>query len=108
MAGCRSCSSCSSEKDYSPLNKAEKLEKINLSRNPRYPLVFVGKQAIYSDENTQVIVTVLNDCCDETRDCFTLKPQRILKDSLEQYSIETAFEVTQAAGEQTWRLQALI
>jgi hypothetical protein len=108
MAGCRSCSSCSSEKNYSPVNKAEKLEKMSWSRNPRYPLVFVGKQAIYSDENAQVIVTVLNDCCDETRDCFTLKPQRILKDSLEKHSVETAFEVTQPAGEHAWRLQALI
>ena len=58
MAGCRSCSGCSPEPSSQITRKAEKLEKGERSENPRYPHVFVGKQAIYSDETAQIIVTV--------------------------------------------------
>ena len=73
--------------------KAEKLEKLERSGNPRYPNIFVGEQAMYSDKNAQVIVTVLKDGCDPKCDSFRLKPLRILKDKLDKYSAEEPFDV---------------
>lgn len=108
MAGCRSCSGCAPSMNYSPSRQAEKLEKRQLSGNPRYPHVFVGKQAIYTDENAQIIVTVLEDDCDEQRDAFKLTPQRVLKDKLSRFSSQEPFQVAQAAGGKEWKLHALI
>jgi len=90
------------------MKKAEKLEKSERSGNPRYPHLFVGGEAVYSDERVQMIVTVLADNCDDECDCFTLKPNRLLKGSLENGSDEDGFEVTQQAGESCWKLRALI
>jgi len=84
------------------------LEKVRRSDNPRYPHVFVGKQAIYTDQDAQVIVTVVSDDCDDQCDCFTLNPQQILKDRQKHHSLDNAFEVSQPAGETCWKLQALI
>jgi hypothetical protein len=108
MSGCRSCSGCSTDVSYAPAKTPEKLEKGERSGNPRYPHVFVGKQAIYSDGQSSMIVTVLEDKCDDECDCFTLKPQRILQDKLKQHSIEKAFDVSQPAGDICWKLHALI
>ena len=108
MAGCKSCSGCSSEPSPRATRKAEKLEKVELSGNPRYPLIFVGKQAIYSDDSAQLIVTVLSDNSDDTCDCFSLKPQRVLKDTREEHKAGEPFDVSQSAGENCWKLQALI
>jgi hypothetical protein len=88
--------------------KVEKLEKGERSDNPRYPHVFEGRQAIYTDDNAQMIVTVLEDRCDEECDSFTLKPQKILKDEHNRHSIEESFEVSQPADEHCWKLHALI
>lgn len=108
MAGCRSCSGCSPQSPSGTVKKAEKLEKGKRSGNPRYPHLFVGGEAVYSDERVQMIVTVVADNCDDACDCFTLKPTRILKGSQENGSDEAGFEVTQQAGENCWRLRALI
>lgn len=108
MSGCRSCSGCSSDPSPNPINKVEKLEKGERSGNPRYPHVFVGKQAIYSDENSQMIVTVLTDGCDENCDRFTLRPRTIITDKLSRHSTAESFEVIQSADEGCWKLQALI
>jgi hypothetical protein len=108
MSGCRSCSGRSERISCSPNMKVEKLEKGERSDNPRYPHVFEGRQAIYTDDNAQMIVTVLEDRCDEECDSFTLKPQKILKDKLSEHSIEESFEVSQAADECCWKLHALI
>jgi len=108
MGGCSSCSGCSPEPNFSLTKKAEKLEKVGLSDNPRYPHVFIGKQAIYTDQYAQVIVTVVSDDCDDGCDCFTLNPLQILKDLQKKHSLHNAFEVSQPAGESCWKLQALI
>lgn len=108
MSGCRSCSSCSPERGIRSPKKAEKLEKGKRSGNPRYPHIFVGQQAMFSDENVRMIVTVLSDNCDERCDCFTLKPQRILKSNGKADPPEDAFEVSQPAGDLCWKLHALI
>ncbi len=108
MSGCRSCSSCSPNPRPQPTKKAEKLEKGERSDNPRYPHVFVGKQAIFVDERVQLIVTVMEDQCDDGCDCFTLDPQRILKDPREEHSVGTSFNVSKAVGENCWKLSALM
>ena len=108
MAGCRSCSDCSSRTAYTHIGKAEKLEKVETSGNPRYPHIFVGKQAIYSEEGVQMIVLVLEDCCDENCDGFTLKPQRILKNEHAQFMSSEPFDVSQPVGDERWTLRALI
>ncbi len=84
------------------------MQKRELSANPRYPHVLVGKQAMYSEEGLQVIVTVLSDDCNDACDCFTLKTQQILKDASKEHSPGERFEVTQPAGERCWKLHALI
>ncbi|MCX5861094.1 MAG: hypothetical protein WCG29_07475 [Desulfomonile sp.] len=108
MTGCRSCSDRLPETCANPAKTAEKLEKGERSGNSRYPLVFVGSQAIYSENGIQMIVTVLADDCDGNCDLFTLKPTRILKDSTNGYAIGQSFDVTQPAGENCWKLQALL
>lgn len=108
MSGCRSCSGCAPHPTASKNSTLEKLDKGERSANPRYPLVFVGKQAIYSENGVQIIVTVLEDSCSDDLDCFTLKPTRILKDPEAQYSIDENFRVSQDAGECVWKLQGLI
>jgi hypothetical protein len=108
MAGCTSCSGCSPEQSSKPVKKAEKLEKGERSGNPRYPLVLVGRQAIYSDNDSQVIVTVLSDNSDDNCDCFTLTPQRILKDARNDYALGESFEASKQVGENCWKLQALL
>lgn len=108
MAGCKSCSRHSHKPEPKRVKLAEKLENCELSSNPRYPRVFVGKEAIYSDENVQMIVTVVSDESDEARDCFTLKPFRVLRDALAKYASGDPFEVTQPAGGRYWKLHALI
>ena len=108
MGGCSSCSGCSTEPNISPTKKAEKLEKVQRSDNPRYPHVFVGKQAIYTDPEVQMIVAVLADECDDNCDCFTLNPLQILRDLQKKHSLGNAIDVSQPVGETCWKLQALI
>jgi hypothetical protein len=108
MAGCRSCTGQSADRCHNATRKAEKLEKGKRSDNPRYPHIFVGNQAIYTDDSSQMIVTVLNDECDEARDCFTLKPNRILKDTDRSHAPDEPFDVSQPAEEKQWKLAALI
>jgi hypothetical protein len=108
MSGCRSCSECAPQTGSTPLGKAEKLDTLERSGNPRYPHVLVGQQAIYSDDQIQMIVTVVSDDCDETCDSFTLKPQYVLKDSSNGSSVKEAFTVSQTVGRERWKLCALI
>jgi hypothetical protein len=90
------------------MGKAEKLDALERSGNPRYPHVFVGKQAIYSDDQIQMIVVVVSDDCDENCDNFTLSPQLVLKDSSNGSAVREAFTVSQPAGREHWKLCALI
>ncbi len=108
MSGCKTCSECSPQSGTRPMGKAEKLDALELSGNPRYPHIFVGKQAIYSDDQIQMIVTVISDDCDENCDSFTLKPLHILKDSSNGFSIDKAFKVSQPVGRESWKIRALI
>jgi hypothetical protein len=108
MSGCKSCSGHAPEPVSRTLGKAEKLEKSERSGNPRYPHVLVGQQAIYSDGEVQMIVKVVADESDESCDSFTLKPQRVLKNSKEELSMPETFQVSQPAGESCWRLHALL
>ncbi|HMK36546.1 MAG TPA: hypothetical protein VK463_15840 [Desulfomonilaceae bacterium] len=108
MSGCKSCSSCSPERSVRTAKKAEKLEQVERSENPRYPHIFEGKQAIFSDKNVQMIVTVLADNCSEKCDCFTLKSQRVLKSDGRKDLPGDTFEVSQSAGDVCWKLRALI
>jgi hypothetical protein len=108
MSGCKSCSSCKTESTPSPAKRIEKLQKGERSGNPRYPLVFVGQSAMFTDPEVQMIVTVVADQCDADRDCFTLQSQRILKESGTQCRVGESFDVTQEAGQGCWKLQALI
>lgn len=108
MAGCTSCSGCNPYSAVTRTPQLEKLEGGGRSPNPRYPLVFVGRQAIYIQNGSQVIVTVMEDMCDDRCDCFTLKPVRILRDPKEEYEVGKTFEVSQAVGTCIWKLQALI
>jgi hypothetical protein len=108
MAGCKSCSSCSPEQNAKSLKKAQKLEKCELSGNARYPHLFVGSQAIFSDNKIQMIVTVVSDDCDDASDCFTLKPQRVLKNPGNGNAPQDVFEVSQPVGQLHWKLRALL
>jgi len=108
MAGCTSCSGCNPYSAAASNPELEKLEKGERSPNLRYPLVFVGRQAIYSENGIQMIVTVMEDQCSDECDCFVLKPVRILRDPSEGYAVGKSFEVTQAAGASLWKLQGLI
>ncbi len=108
MAGCRSCSGCNPYSATPKNPELEKLERGERSPNPRYPLVFQGRQAIYSENGVQMIVTVMEDQSDDESDCFILKPVRILRDPKEVYCVGKSFQVTQAAGASIWKLQGLI
>ncbi len=108
MSGCRSCSGCAPEPRYTPNKKPEKLSPMETSGNPRYPRVFVGSQAIYSDANVQMIVEVLADECDESTDKFLVEPRTILKGSSEASSYEKGMLILQPVGECCWKLQALL
>jgi hypothetical protein len=108
MAGCKSCSSCSPERAVNPTKKAEKLEKGERSDNPRYPHIFVGKQAVYSDSIVQLLVTVLSDNCDDACDCFELQPNRVLRNQNNKFISEQVFEVSKIPGENCWKLHALL
>jgi len=108
MSGCHSCSGCAPNATGPQLRPAEKLEKVECSDNPRYPHVIVGQQAIYSDDDSQLIVTVLEDNCDDACDCFTLEPQQIIQDKQQRHKSKETFDVSQAAEEPCWKLQALI
>lgn len=108
MSGCRSCSGDCAPANSLPIKPAEKLEKRESSGNPRYPHVFVGQQAIYSDDEAQLIVKVVADQCDEECDYFTIVPQRILKDPSRTYDPSEPVDISQHAGEKCWKLQALI
>jgi hypothetical protein len=108
MAGCKSCSDCAPKTSFKSVGKAEKLEVAEHSGNPRYPHVIVGKQAIYSDDHVQMIVTVMSDDCDENCDCFTLQPRRILKELSSDHLVEEVFTVSQPADRRCWKLHALI
>jgi hypothetical protein len=108
MAGCKSCSGRSHKIEPQVVKQAEKLSSCELSSNPRYPRVFVGKEAIYSDENVQMIVTVVSDNSDEKHDNFVLKPFRVIKDALAKHASGDPFEATQPAGDHCWKLHALI
>ncbi len=108
MSGCRSCSGQTTDVSYKPVRQVEKLEKGERSNNPRYPHVFEGRQAIYSDDSTQLIVTVVKDECDDGCDRFRLEPQRVLKDEENKFLNKEPFEVSQPAGDVCWKLLALI
>lgn len=108
MAGCTSCSGCNPYSATTKNPELEKLEKGVRSPNPRYPLVFVGKQAIYSENGIQMIVTVMDDQCSDECDSFVLKPVHILQDPKGEYAIGEPFEVTQTVGASLWKLQGLI
>jgi hypothetical protein len=84
------------------------LEKKSLSGNPRYPHVVPGCQAILTDETKQIIVEVLSDNCDEKHDRFTLKIERVLRDTNGNSSEILTLDVDQPAGDSCWKLQALI
>lgn len=108
MSGCKSCSSCSPQKGIKPAKKIDKLEQAERSGNPRYPHLFVGQQAIFTEDDLQIIVTVLADECDEERDCFTLEQNRVIKNSGKTKLPKNTFQVSQPVGEVRWKLQALI
>lgn len=108
MTGCRSCSHRIPETSTGQTKLAEKLEKGLRSGNPRYPHVFVGNQAIFMKNGIQIIVTVLADNCSDDKDSFVLDPTRILRDSSNQYSVGVSFVANQPAGDNNWKLQALI
>jgi hypothetical protein len=106
MSGCRSCSQSCSDANHQPTAKAEKLEKMEQSGNPRYPRIFEGEEAIFNDGKAQVIVTVMEDKCDDKQDLFTLKTLEIVSGKPE--CNQDTFTVCQDAGEKCWKLQALI
>lgn len=108
MSGCRSCSGCAPESRYTPTKKPEKLSPIETSGNPRYPRVFVGGQAIYSDANVQMIVEVISDECDDSTDRFQVEPRTILRGSSENECRQEHMLILQPAGDSCWKLQALL
>ena len=108
MSGCKSCTGCRTEPSFKSLHKLEKLEKDSRSGNPSYPHIVPGCQAILTDETKQVIVEVLSDNCDEKNDRFSLKIERVLRNTDGDTSQILTLEVDQAAGDSCWKLQALI
>jgi hypothetical protein len=108
MSRSRSCSRCVPEPGPMKQEKVEKLGIGETSGNPRYPHLFVGRQAIYSDGKVQIIVTVEADSCDETCDNFTLRPFRILKDETGTHEVDKTFNASQSAGDRCWKLHALL
>lgn len=108
MSGCKSCTSCRTEPSFKPIDKLEKLQKDSLSGNPRYPHVCIGGEAIFTDETKQIIVEVLSDDCDENNDRFTLRIERIIRNSNGNDALTSTIDVDQVAGDTSWKLQALI
>ena len=108
MSGCRSCSGCAPEPRFTPNKKPEKLSPVETSGNPRYPRVFVGSQAIYSDADVQMIVEVISDECDESFDRFQVEPKTILKGGNNSTFLEKCLLIHQQVGESCWKLQALL
>jgi hypothetical protein len=108
MTKCRSCSNRSPERNTRTPQPAEKLEKGPESSNPRYPQLFVGNQAIYSDNQFQMIVKVISDNSDEGSDRFTLLPVRVLRVLDGNTPCSEEFEVSQPVGQKSWKLQALL
>ncbi len=108
MSGCKSCTGCRIEPSFKSLNKLEKLGKSSRSGNPRYPLILPGCQAILTDNAKQVIVEVVSDNCDESTDRFTLRIERVIRDSNKDSIVNSTIEVDQQAGDSCWSLQALI
>lgn len=108
MSGCRSCSGCAPEPRFTPNKKPEKLSPIQTSGNPRYPRVFVGAQAIYSDADLQMIVEVVSDECDDSMDKFQVEPKTILKGASEMDVHPKPMLIHQQAGAGNWKLQALL
>ena len=108
MSGCRSCSGCAPEPRFTPSKRPEKLSPVETSGNPRYPRVFVGSQAIYSDSDVQMIVQVISDECDDSTDKFQVEPKTILKCGPEGGPETKCLLITQQVGESCWKLQALL
>lgn len=108
MSGCRSCSGCAPEPRFTPNKKPEKLSPVETSGNPRYPRLFVGSQAIYSDSDVQMIVEVVSDECDDSTDKFQVEPKTILKGGLDKCLYTKCMLIRQAVGESSWKLQALL
>ncbi len=108
MSGCKNCSSCSPEPGIRQPRPAEKLEMEERSDNPRYPHLFEGKQAIYTDESVQAIVTVVADRCDDTCDCFTIKPERVIRDVDGSIKLQEEMEISKPVADICWRLHALL
>jgi hypothetical protein len=106
MAGCKSCGK--PKPSIQPIKQAQKLESSQRGWNTRYPHILVGKQALYSDTDVQMIVTVVADHSDTDTDMFVIKPQRILKSAEGRTTGDEEFEITQPAGGATWKLKALI
>ncbi|MEW6348966.1 MAG: hypothetical protein AB1646_07870 [Thermodesulfobacteriota bacterium] len=108
MSRSRSCSRCVPEPGPRKQEKVEKLGQGLTSGNPRYPHLFVGNQAIYSDGEVQMIVAVEEDNCDHARDDFTLRALRILKNGTSSHQVDESFQVSQPAGDRRWKLHALL
>ncbi|MGC8659566.1 MAG: hypothetical protein ACP5U1_10880 [Desulfomonilaceae bacterium] len=108
MSGCKSCTGCRTEPTFKSLNKLEKLGKSTRSENPRYPHILPGCQAILTDQAKQVIVEVLSDNCDENTDRFTLRIERVIRDSNQDSVVNSMIQIDQQAGDSCWNLQALI
>ena len=108
MSGCRSCSGCAPEPRFTPNKKPEKLSPVETSGNPRYPRLFVGSQAIYSDSDVQMIVQVISDECDDSTDKFQVEPKTILRGGSESCLETKCMLIHQAVGDTCWKLQALL
>jgi hypothetical protein len=108
MAGCRSCSKRSPKVTCSQNVPQEKLGIPVRSNNPRYPRVFVGDEAVYVAHEAQLLVTVVEDCCDDSTDGFVLKSERVLRDSAGACANLDTFKVSKAPGDACWRLEALL
>ncbi len=108
MSRSRSCSRCVPEPGPRKPDKVEKLGAGQTSGNPRYPHLFVGRQAIFADEEVQLIVSVESDNCDETCDNFGLRPIKVLKDETGGHKVGKTFHVSKSVGERCWKLHALL
>lgn len=108
MAGCRSCSKRSPKVTCTQNVPQEKLGTPVRSDNPRYPRVFVGDEAVYSAPQAQVLVTVMEDCCDDCTDGFVLKSERVLKDATGEFVDHDTFRVSKVPGDRCWKLEALL
>lgn len=108
MSGCRSCSGCSPEPKFRMARKAEKLGKAERSNNPRYPHVLVGKPAIFSENDAQLIVKIVSDNSNDNLDSFTLELIRVIKNLTQKYVVGMVFDVSKNVGDNSWKLHALL